>query len=45
MAGAVTNLLSGRTVPLRGQGPAVCDRVHVDVNCWAVTLALLEGEA
>jgi dTDP-glucose 4,6-dehydratase len=39
----VTNLLSGRTVPLYGDGSQVRDWVHVDDHCRGVALALLDG--
>jgi dTDP-glucose 4,6-dehydratase len=41
----VTDLLSGRTVPLYGGGNQVRDWVHVDDHCRGVALALLEGTA
>ncbi|RZU48528.1 dTDP-glucose 4,6-dehydratase [Krasilnikovia cinnamomea] len=39
----VTNLLSGRTVPLYGSGLQVRDWVHVDDHCRATALVLLHG--
>jgi dTDP-glucose 4,6-dehydratase len=39
----VTNLLSGRTVPLYGDGSQVRDWVHVEDHCRGVALALTEG--
>ncbi|GAB1641104.1 dTDP-glucose 4,6-dehydratase [Krasilnikovia sp. MM14-A1259] len=41
----VTNLLSGRTVPLYGSGTQVRDWVHVDDHCRATALVLLQGRA
>jgi dTDP-glucose 4,6-dehydratase len=41
----VTNLLTGRTVPLYGDGGQIRDWVHVDDHCRAIALALLKGEA
>jgi dTDP-glucose 4,6-dehydratase len=41
----VTNLLSGRTVPLYGDGRQIRDWVHVDDHCRGVALALAEGAA
>ncbi|GLZ00622.1 dTDP-glucose 4,6-dehydratase [Actinoplanes sp. NBRC 103695] len=40
----VTNLLSGRTVPLYGDGSQVRDWVHVDDHCRGLALALADGE-
>jgi dTDP-glucose 4,6-dehydratase len=39
----VTSLLSGRTVPLYGDGTQIRDWVHVDDHCRGIALALLEG--
>jgi dTDP-glucose 4,6-dehydratase len=41
----VTNLLTGRTVPLYGDGGQVREWVHVEDHCRATALALLEGSA
>jgi dTDP-glucose 4,6-dehydratase len=41
----VTNLLSGRTVGLYGDGSQIRDWVHVDDHCRGVALALLDGVA
>src|SRR5688572_20570083 len=41
----VTNLLTGRTVPLYGDGGQVREWVHVDDHCRGTALALLEGRA
>ena len=41
----VINLLSGRTVPLYGDGSQIRDWVHVDDHCRAVALALTDGTA
>jgi dTDP-glucose 4,6-dehydratase len=41
----VTNLLSGRTVPLYGDGSQIRDWVHVDDHCRGLALALTEGRA
>ena len=39
----VTNLISGGTVPLYGEGANVRDWLHVDDHCRAVHLVLLDG--
>jgi dTDP-glucose 4,6-dehydratase len=39
----VTNLLTGRTVPLYGDGNQVRDWVHVDDHCRATALVLQQG--
>jgi dTDP-glucose 4,6-dehydratase len=41
--GLVTYLLSGRPVPLSGDGGQIRDWVHVDDHCRGVALALQEG--
>jgi dTDP-glucose 4,6-dehydratase len=41
----VTGLLSGRTVPMYGDGDRIRDWVHVDDHCRGVALALAEGVA
>jgi dTDP-glucose 4,6-dehydratase len=41
----VTNLLSGRTVPLYGDGTQVRDWVHVDDHCRGTALVLRDGLA
>jgi len=41
----VTNLLSGRTVPLYGDGAQIREWAHVDDNCRGLALALQDGEA
>ncbi len=41
----VTNLLSGRTVPLYGDGTQVRDWIHVDDHCRGIALTLTAGTA
>ncbi len=41
----VTNLLTGRTVPLYGDGSQIRDWLHVDDHCRGVALALTDGAA
>jgi dTDP-glucose 4,6-dehydratase len=41
----VTNLLSGRTVPLYGDGHQIRDWIHVDDHCRGIALALTGGTA